>query len=51
LIAKKDSIKTKCIRQINKFTIKEFKNKLSEELWQDIFENLYKDVNSKLIPF
>jgi hypothetical protein len=28
---KKDSIKTKSIRQINKFTINEFKNKLGEE--------------------
>jgi hypothetical protein len=47
LISKKDRIKTKTIRKINKFTINEFKNKLSVELWQDIFENPYMDVNSK----
>jgi hypothetical protein len=51
LVNKKYSIKTRTIRIINKTTINAFKNKLSEELWQDIFENLYMDANSKLNSF
>jgi hypothetical protein len=48
---KKDSIKTKSITQINKFTINEFKNKLSEELWKGILENPCMDVNIKFNSF
>jgi hypothetical protein len=31
---------------MDEYSIKEFKDKLSEELWQDIFDNTSKDVNN-----
>jgi hypothetical protein len=39
------------IRKINKYTTTDFTNKLSEELWQNIFENSHLDVNNKFNSF
>jgi hypothetical protein len=43
--------KVKNIRKITNYSIMEFKNKLSEESWQSIFENTSNDVNNKFNIF
>jgi hypothetical protein len=47
----KSNHKVKTIRKINEYSIKEFKDKLSEELWQNTFDNTNKDVNNMFNSF
>jgi hypothetical protein len=46
LNCKKSNHEIKFIRNIDEYSIMELKSKLSEELWQDIFDNTNKDVNN-----
>jgi hypothetical protein len=46
LDSKKSNHRVGIIRKIDKYSIMEFKDKLSEELWQNIFDNNNKDVNN-----
>jgi hypothetical protein len=46
IINNKNKHKTSYIRKINFNTINEFKDKLSDEMWQNIFENDKNDVNN-----
>jgi hypothetical protein len=46
LDCKKSNYRVKIIRKIDEYSIMEFKDKLSEELWQNIFDNTNKHVNN-----
>jgi hypothetical protein len=47
----KSNYKVKTIRKVDLHSIKEFKDKLGEELWQNIFDNINGDVNSNFNSF
>jgi hypothetical protein len=46
LNCKRVNNKTKIIRKINSYSVMEFKDKLSGESWQNVFENTNRDVDS-----
>jgi len=47
----KNKNQTLTIRKIDLFTINEFKDKLSRELWQNVFDNNNRDVNNDFNSF
>jgi hypothetical protein len=47
----KSNYKVKTIGKVDLYSIKEFKDKLSEELWQNIFDIINGDVNSNFNSF
>jgi hypothetical protein len=46
LNCKESNHKVRIIGKIDEYSIMEFKGKLNEELWKDIFDNTKKDVNN-----